>query len=332
MEQDIMSEPIIVKKQNQEVSELIDIKVIPKDLLIMGEQSIAKVIRSAHGEGFLVSSIAEMTNVSERAVWKHIYRCAISTVPMGPQSLRSLKDAGVLMVHATRAAFVPIDAVKQLLKLISTPEAWAIYYQLWNNSAKLEEVEAKLLETSGQLKSALDRSAITEAKLRLQEQKAAETQKQNEELIRFSQQVADESKSKDAELQRLRNQLQAAIDHMEHKGKGKRRVRHSVVDIEFVEMNIFSGPDYRVSIKKLEMAEMSGREKDVFGLQRGISSICGIAGSMQKRAARMDVSNPEVMGALKDLSAASDSAYHKLMPEAGRVFGLKDGESIEYMN
>lgn len=293
------------------MSEAINLNHAFRSLRIGAREVIVSLVVHNGAEGMLTNQVAEILNISENAIQKHIRNYALSAGVMLPHIMRTLKDQNIIPIKSKQATFLPRETIKALVKIVGTPEAWAIYEQLWDDAKELAEIKPKL-------------AAMEDA--------VAKLQSDNLTLMKRNQELEMATSEMKQQIEEASAKLQAAIDHLEHKGKGKRRVRHSLVDIEFAGVNIFEGPQYRVTIKKLEMSEMSSREKEAFSIQRGIASICGIAESMQGRAARMDVSNKDIMEALRDLSAASDAAYHKLIPGAGRVFGLSDGQGIGFVN
>ncbi|WP_141732393.1 hypothetical protein [Oligoflexus tunisiensis] len=293
-------------------------KVEERKILVNGETRLARIIWLGEEEGLITTQIAELLNVAESTVRSHIKKHAVCARTLSAHIKHSLKDSNVIPIKSHGGLFVSREGIEVLVKVIDTDEAWEVYRQLWNDARELAVLKPKYIELQA-------KHEITIAELSL-------ALKENESLAGVNTALIQELRSKDEELIKAQAKLQASIDFIENKGKGRRKCRHSVVEFEFAGVNIFEGPQYIARVKKLERAEMNEREQDVFGLQKGISSIRGIAGSMEQRSERLGINNPEVREALKQLSAASDEAYHRLIPEAGRVLGLKDGESISYLN
>jgi hypothetical protein len=315
-----MSEPNIIRQKCQpdkDPTELIDIKVIPQELFVEGQHSIIKVIRSGDLEGLTVSQIAEMTNIGERAVWKHIYRYAITTVPLGQQSLRSLKDAGILLLHARRAIFVPKASVQQLLKLISTRESWAIYYQLWNNSEKLIEVEAKLLDTAGKLKAVLDESTIQKANLRIKDQQIAEF------TIKLGQQ--------DQQIAELNARLEAA-DHHIALGGNKKSPKFSIPIYRREPNDIFNNPVYSIEIVKKTRDEMNPDEQHRFQTYHSTRTIVGLSRGLEKTFDKLGVTNDEARSMLNTVKESALALKEQLEPNAQGLFALNRLEPQIYLN
>ncbi len=315
-----MSEPNIIRQKCQpdtDPTELIDIKVISQELFVEGQHSIIKVIRSGDLEGLTVSQIAEMTNIGERAVWKHIYRYAITTVPLGQQSLRSLKDAGVLLLHARRAIFVPKASVQQLLKIISTRESWAIYYQLWNNSEKLIEVEAKLLDTAGKLKAVLDESAIQKANLRIKDQQIAEF------TVKLGQQ--------DQQIAELNARLEAA-DHHIALGGNKKSPKFSIPIYRREPNDIFNNPVYSIEIVKKTRGEMNSDEQHRFQTYHSTRTIVGLSRGLEKTFDELGVTNDEARSMLTTVKESALALKEQLEPNAQGLFALNRLEPQTYLN
>jgi len=307
-----MVDPIIVRKQSGQcvATELVDIKVIPTELHVLGQRSIVKVIRSGDAEGLTVANIAEMTNINERSVWKHIYNHAITTVPLGPQSLRSLKDAGVLLLHSRRAVFVPKAGVIQLLKFINTPESWAIYYQLWNNSERLEELEAKLLETAGKLKSALDQSAIRLAMIRSRDQQIADL---SEQLIE------------------LQAKLEAASHHIAL-GGNRKSPRFSIPVYRREPNDIFNNPVYSIEVLRKSREEMDEQEQARFSSYHAVRIMSGLSRGVEKNFDKIGVTNESARSSLSRLVHAVTVLKDEIEPNTLGLLALNQGNGPEYMN
>ncbi len=264
-----------------------------------------------------MSQIAEMTNIGERAVWKHIYRYAITTVPLGQQSLRSLKDAGVLLLHARRAIFVPKASVQQLLKIISTRESWAIYYQLWNNSEKLIEVEAKLLDTAGKLKAVLDESAIQKANLRIKDQQIAEF------TVKLGQQ--------DQQIAELNARLEAA-DHHIALGGNKKSPKFSIPIYRREPNDIFNNPVYSIEIVKKTRGEMNSDEQHRFQTYHSTRTIVGLSRGLEKTFDELGVTNDEARSMLTTVKESALALKEQLEPNAQGLFALNRLEPQTYLN
>jgi hypothetical protein len=329
-----MSEPNIIRKKCQpdkDPTELIDIKVIPQELFVEGQHSIIKVIRSGDLEGLTVSQIAEMTNIGERAVWKHIYRYAITTVPLGQQSLRSLKDAGILLLHARRAILVPKASVQQLLKLISTRESWAIYYQLWNNSEKLIDVEAKLLDTAGKLKAVLDESAIQKANLRIKDQQIAEFTiklgQQDQQIAEFTIKLGQQ----DQQIAELNARLEAA-DHHIALGGNKKSPKFSIPIYRREPNDIFNNPVYSIEIVKKTRDEMNPDEQHRFQTYHSTRTIVGLSRGLEKTFDKLGVTNDEARSMLTTVKESALALKEHLEPNAQGLFALNRLEPQIYLN
>lgn len=298
MTQEPRRDPVIVRLKHSEEphpEELIDIRVIPRELFVRGQMWIMKVIKSGKTEGLTISQIAEMTNISERGVRARLHDHAITTVSLGPQSLRSLKDAGVLLVHTRRAIFVPKEGVQKLLRHIGTSESLAIYYQLWTNSEKLEEVEAKLLDTVGKLKAALDQSAVQAAKIRAKEQEIsmlmAQISQQNQQIVEIG-----------ARLQ--------AADHHIALGGNKKLPKFSIPIYRREPNDIFDNPVYSIVIAKKSRSEMNADEALRFSGYHATRTMVGLSYAAEK--------------SFRQLGVSSETLFEKLVRVQNEVTSLKD--------
>jgi excisionase family DNA binding protein len=324
-------------------------RLCPVEIQKIGGVIRVTLLTIGSDDGLTTGQAAGIFNISESTILKHIQNHKIEAMKVPTGTLQLLKSEGVVHRKTARAIFIPRYGLRELMRVIGTDAAKSAYHQLFDDAEELfrikpqylgqsqeisdlrlknENLESKLLDVAGQLKAALDRSAIDQVKLRMKDQQIAELQASLDEYHH----TLDRLEAKQDELDLVSAKLQASIEFIENKSKGKRRCRQSVVEFEFAGVNIFEGPQYVARVKKLEKAEMNEREQNVFALQKGISSIRGIADSMEQRSEKLGIANLEVRDALKQLSQASDEAYHKLIPEAGKIFGLKDGESISYLN
>ncbi|MDQ3230808.1 MAG: hypothetical protein M3Q07_03225 [Pseudobdellovibrionaceae bacterium] len=254
------------------------------------------VVRSGNTEGLTVSQIAEMVNISERAVRHQLNKYAITTVTLLPQSLRTLKDAGVLLAHARSAMFVSKQGIQQLLRHIGTPEAIAIYYQLWNNSEKLLEVEKTLLETAGQLKAALDRSAIDKAKLRLQDEQIAQ----------------------------LEAKLETASHHISLGGNRKAPKFNLPIYVRQPD-DIFKKPSYAIELVRKSVGDMSSMEHKRFKLQHSLKVAVGVSGSLIRTMNDLGVDNPVIRDKADILQAAAKDLHSEAMPSEAGLLALNSG-------
>lgn len=306
-----MSDPIVIRKNSldhAQPSSSMDVEAIPREFFLRGQQSIMMVVRGGDSEGLTVSQIAEMVNISERAVRQHLVKYAITAVAILPQSLRTLKDAGVLLAHARSAMFVSKQGVQKLLRHIGTPESLAIHYQLWNNSEKLEEVEARLLETAGQLKAALDRSAIDRAKLRLQEEKAAERE-------------AEQEARHQQEISHLEAKLEAASHHISLGGNHKAPRFNLPIYVRQPD-DIFKKPSYTIDLVKKSVGEMNDTEHKRFALQHSSKVAVGVSGSLIRTMNDLGVNNPMIRDKAELLRTAAKDLHAEIMPSAAGLLAL----------
>ncbi|WP_141735919.1 hypothetical protein [Oligoflexus tunisiensis] len=284
------------QQSSGEPGELVDIKVIPQELFVQGQRSIINVIRSGKTEGLTVGQVADMVNISERNVWKHIYRHAITTAPLGQHSLRGLKDAGVVLIHAKRAAFVPKSSVQQLLKLINTPESWAIYYQLWNNSARLTELELQLANAEVSRDEAVQRAVQLEV-----------------------------------EMSELRARLEAAT-HALSLGENRKKPRFEIKFHRHETTDIFKNPVVTIERTKKSINEMNPHERKHFRMQHGTRSLAGTAKMLLDESTASDVTNETLRHSAVIMQAGVLAYQNTLMPDEGSLFALNKSNPMTFLN
>lgn len=305
-----MGDPMIMGDMPNSNIGPVEVDAIPREFFIRGQQSIMMVIRSGDSEGLTVSQIAEMTNISERAVRQHLNKHAITAVALLPQSLRTLKDAGVLLAHSKSAMFVSKQGVQKLLRHIGTPEALAIYYQLWDNSEKLNKLEAKLLETVGQLKAALDRSAIDHVKLRMQLQSIADLEAR----------LMD----RDQHLTQVEAKLEAASHHISL-GGNRKSPKFSLPIYVRQPDDIFKKPSYTIELVKKSVGEMSEAEHKRFALQHSSKVAVGVSGSLIRTMNDLGVNNPMILEKAELLRTAAKNLHSEIMPSEAGLLALNNG-------
>ncbi len=126
--------------------------------------------------------------------------------------------------------------------------------------------------------------------------------------------------------------FQASVDFIETKGKGKKKYRHCVAEFEFAGVNIFEGPQYSVTVRKLRLEEMDDRQRNSHAIQKSVTTAYGIAKSVKRRLESISSLNPAVNESAANFCEAGRDLVEKVLPPANTVFGLKTGESIAYLN
>jgi hypothetical protein len=92
-------------------------------LVTMGEQ-----------EGMLLPELAKVLNVSASALHHSIKVHNLNIVSPTHDVRKTLKQEGVVALNAARVNFLPQSTVEALVKIVNTPEAWAVYGQLWQTA------------------------------------------------------------------------------------------------------------------------------------------------------------------------------------------------------
>lgn len=285
------------------LNEVIDLSVIPQELFVQGQRSIVKVIRCGGIEGLTVFQIAEMTDIAERSVWYHIEKHAISTDRLHQHSLRSLKDAGIILLRAKRAVLVPKSGVQQLLKLINTPKSWAIYFQLWQNTEQLIVLQGKLADAELARDKAVHRVTQLEA-----------------EILRLKSTYSD-----------LEARLDAAIHALSLGGNRKKRKfeirfhRHESTDI-------FKNPVVSIVRVRKSVSEMNAFERKHFKMQHGTRSLAGTAKMLLDESTSSDVSNKALRQSAVIMQAGVLAYQNTLMPDEGRLFALSNSTPMTFFD
>ena len=82
-------------------------------------------------EGMLLPELAKVLNVGRDTLSDHIKRHNLSFVSPTRQTQQELRKQNVIKLSGRSPNFLPRATVEALVKLVGTPEAWAIYGQLW---------------------------------------------------------------------------------------------------------------------------------------------------------------------------------------------------------
>lgn len=103
---------------------------VEKKSLSSGLQTI---LVSINGEqGMTLPELAKVLGVERNTLQTHIKQGGLVSVGINDQNAQSLRKAGVIALKGRAPNFLPQATVEALVKLVGTPEAWAIYNQLWS--------------------------------------------------------------------------------------------------------------------------------------------------------------------------------------------------------
>ncbi len=113
-----------------------------KKISLNGREALVQIISMGEEDGLTVSQIAELLNTSTRNITKHLDKHAICSEPIVPNIRKMLAKQGIIPIKTPKVLFLPRDSIVALVKVINTDEAWAMYYQLWDDTRELrDEVE-----------------------------------------------------------------------------------------------------------------------------------------------------------------------------------------------
>ncbi len=127
----------------EEVSRSLSIKdeltISEKKIALNSKETIIFIIKLNCEEGLTIPQVADMFNTSSEHIRKSINRHALATGQIVPKSMKALKNTNVIPLNTPKTRFVPKDSIKSLVKIINSPTAWTIYFQLWDDEEKLRE-------------------------------------------------------------------------------------------------------------------------------------------------------------------------------------------------
>jgi len=96
-----------------------------------GKEIIVNLIRMGEEDGLTVQQTADLFEVTQSAVLKHLKRHSLTAGQIVPQSLQELKKAKVIPLRTKTALWLPRETVRQLSTLIGTDVAKEITKQLF---------------------------------------------------------------------------------------------------------------------------------------------------------------------------------------------------------
>lgn len=266
-----------------------------------GEKIRITLVTVGANEGLVVGQAAELFNVTESTIYKHLQKHEIAHKKIVTGRLQLLKNSGIVNSKAIHAIFIPRYGLRELLRVIDTDEAKAAYHQLFDDSEelmkskpeiailkqRLDEQNAMILKISGQLKAALDRSAIDQAKIRASENVIAE--------------------------------LQAKIDAATHHislGRNKKVPEFSVPIYRREPNDIFDNPVYSIEVVKKPISQMSKAERGKFRLYHCSKTIVGLSSKMVKDLAESHVTNHDITERAEQLCAIAKALNSDITPRS----------------
>jgi len=265
------------------------------EIKLQAQKLIARVVKLDETEGMLATHLSELLNISESGLRKHIHRHAIGAQSLVAHRMRSELGADVIPMFARSVLFIPKASIKQLVKVIDTPEAWAIYLELWEYPGRFVALED-------------ERDALRIERDQLRAECDAMFRQRSEALA-----AAEAMTLKIGEL------TAANPDSQANAGKPKtvaRVRRYRIEEIEFVDVNILHGPKYRSVTKRLQLDQMTREQREAHALQQGTLSACGFIKSAGQRMTSIGVQNRRLLSKREAWEQAGQEFLNELIPSA----------------
>ena len=108
--------------------------MIPRTVQVNGRELLVQLLRMGEHEGLLTTQIASALGVTTQNIYHIIRRESLDSVTMSHTVLASLQDHRIINQRIgiyNAPNFLPRPTIEALVKIVNTPEAWALYEQLW---------------------------------------------------------------------------------------------------------------------------------------------------------------------------------------------------------
>jgi excisionase family DNA binding protein len=107
------------------------IKINEKTINVAGRDTLVKLIVMGEEEGLTTKQAADLLGVTVNGIQKAIADHNLSFTTVSGTPLLLLKRQGVVGRAAPKVKFMNRETIRQLVKILNTPEAQAVYDQLW---------------------------------------------------------------------------------------------------------------------------------------------------------------------------------------------------------
>jgi hypothetical protein len=84
-------------------------------------------------EGMLLPELARVLGVAQQTLRSHCERHSLNINAVSVDARRQLKKEGIIHLNSARVNFLPRETIQELVRLVGTPEAKAVYNQLWDS-------------------------------------------------------------------------------------------------------------------------------------------------------------------------------------------------------
>ncbi len=128
------------------------VSVVTKKIKVDGRGLLTVMLAEINGKrGMTIANLAELLGVTRQATLDMVRRHNLGTFETDKQDLSLLRDQGVIPLRGTIPRLLTEESVQEIVKLVNTEEARAIYAQLWEQ-AKNPGVDPALLAQIEELK------------------------------------------------------------------------------------------------------------------------------------------------------------------------------------
>lgn len=101
----------------------------------------AIILRINGQDGMFLSEIARLLNVDSSTIHHLIKSYSLSFMRITQETRTTLRNKKVIPITGRPSHFLPKETVEAVVKLVNTPEAWAINRQLWTESARASQLD-----------------------------------------------------------------------------------------------------------------------------------------------------------------------------------------------
>ncbi len=263
------------------------IKLSPLEIQDKGKVMRITLVTIGPEEGLTTGQAAELFQITESTVRKHLDRHAICSGLLVLSMLQLLKTNGVIHSKASQAIFIPRQGLRDLMRVVDTDEAKAAYHQLFDDAEEYFKIKPRYLA--------------------------------QEQLLKEKEEQIAQFKIENQELRKLNEDLKAAAEAFERhiKGKPSKKRNFEVVVRTEHRVNMFGERDDVIHIEKKPLVEMSEREKKGWCAQHTTK----VGRGMIRKAASFyeNSQDKSISNAAKGACVSVDSFYETLWPEDARV-------------
>ena len=90
-----------------------------------------KLLKLGEEEGLTTKQAAELLGVAPDSITQELNRHSLNRLTVSGSVLQDMKRLQIVGSRTKEANFLPRDTIRQLVKILNTPEAQQVYDQLW---------------------------------------------------------------------------------------------------------------------------------------------------------------------------------------------------------